>query len=76
MKRTWKEKLHRAAMDWYRHGWAVPQTLEEFFETVVREHKSEAAREEMAAYFKTELEWACEFYADKKTVAALMAYSD
>lgn len=75
MTRTWKKDIEQMVMDYYRHAWNSPLTLEEEFRGMCRKHRNEIASREMVAFFTAKCkEWKA-FYSDTKTVVALMAYS-
>jgi len=71
---NWKEAIDRLADNFYSHV-EMKLTLDEMFRGLTREYRNEASSDEMAAYFKQSLARAKAFYADTKTVDALMAYS-
>lgn len=74
MKNTnWKKQIRQIALDYHRHAWYTKETPWEVFENTAKKHLENATYAEMKTYFSAEMKNAEAFYADTKTVAALMA---
>ena len=70
--KKWQTEFKQVAMNMYR-GAGSTLTLSELFHGLARKYRHEASTLEMRQYFTEQLAIWREFYADKETVAKLMA---